>query len=146
MLGTRTLLGLAIDDSGVVAAEVSVRSGRPQIKHTALMRFDEKLNSDNAKDLGQRLRHFLRENHLSSKRAVVGIPTRWIVTKEIVAPPAAPDALAGILSIQAERAFSLNTDELIFDYCGKTSTTERSAVLLVAAQRQVVHQIKELID
>ncbi|MHC4167193.1 MAG: hypothetical protein ACYSWQ_09580 [Planctomycetota bacterium] len=89
MLGTQTLLGLAIDDSGVVAAEVSVRSGQPEIKRTGLMPFDEKLNSDNAKDLGQRLRNFLRENHFSSKRAVVGIPTRWIVTKEIAAPPGA---------------------------------------------------------
>jgi hypothetical protein len=146
MLGTQTLLGLAIDDSGVVAAEVSVRSGQPEIKRTGLMPFDEKLNSDNAKDLGQRLRNFLRENHFSSKRAVVGIPTRWIVTKEIAAPPATPDALAGMLSIQAERAFSLNASELIFDYCGKTSTSEKSEVLLVAAQRQVVSQIKELMD
>jgi len=146
MLGTQTLLGLAFDDSGVVAAEVGVRSGRPEIKRTGRMAFDEKLSSDNAKDLGQRLRHFLRQNHLSSKRAVVGIPTRWIVTKEIVAPPATPDALAGMLGIQAERAFSLNASELIFDYCGKTSTSEKSEVLLVAAQRQVVGQIKELTD
>jgi len=146
MLGTQTLLGLAIDDSGVVAAEVTVRSGRPEIKHTALMAFDEKLDSDNAKNLGQRLRQFLRENHLSSKRAVVGIPTKWIVTKEIVAPPATPDALAGMLSIQAERAFSLNANELIFDYCGGTSTSEKSDVLLVATQRQVVNQVKELTD
>jgi hypothetical protein len=146
MLGTQTLLGLAIDDSGVAAAELVVRSGRPQIKHTALMPFDEKLSSDNAKDFGQRLRHFLRENHMSSKRAVVGIATKWIVTKEIVAPPATPDALAAMLGIQAERAFSLNASELVFDYCGKTSSSEKSEVLLVAAQRQVVSQIKELTD
>ena len=43
MLGTQTLLGLAIDDSGVAAAEVGIRSGRPEIKRTALMPFDEKL-------------------------------------------------------------------------------------------------------
>jgi len=146
MLGTQTLLGLAIDDSGVVAAEVSVRAGRPEIRRTASMAFDEKLSSHNAKDLGQRLRNFLRENHLSSKRAIVGIPTKWIVTKEIVAPPATPDALAGMLSIQAERAFSLNASELIFDYCGRTSTSEKSTVLLVATQRQVVNQLKELTD
>jgi len=146
MLGTQTLLGLAIDDSGVVAAEVSVRSGRPEIKRTGHMPFDERLSSDNARDLGRRLRHFLRENHLSSKRAVVGIATKWIVTKEIVAPPATPDALAGMLGIQAERAFSLNASELIFDYCGKTSTSEKSEVLLVAAQRQVVSRVKELTD
>ena len=146
MLGTQTLLGLAIDDSGVAAVEVGIRSGRPEIKRTALMPFDEKLSSDNAKDIGQRLRHVLRENHLSAKRAVVGIPTKWIVTKQIVAPAATPDALAGILGIQAERAFSLNASELIFDYCGKTSSSEKSEVLLVAAQRQVVGRIKELTD
>ena len=146
MLGTQTILGLAIDDSGVVAAEVSVRSGQPEIKRTGLMAFDEKLSSDNAKDIGHKLRQFLRENHLSSKRAVVGIPTKWIVTKEIVAPPAPPDALAGMLSIQAERAFSLNASELVFDYCGCTSTSEKSEVLLVATQRQVVNQVKELMD
>ncbi len=146
MLGTQTLLGVAVDDSGVVAAEVSLRSGRPEVKRAGLMTFDEKLTSDNARVLGQKLRQFLRDNRLSSKRAVVGIPTKWIVTKEISAPPAAPDALAGILGIQAERAFSLNASELVFDYCGKTSSLDKSEVLLVAAQRQVVGKVKELTE
>ena len=146
MLGTQTLLGLAIDDFGVVAAEVCVRPNRPEIRRAGLFAFDEKLNADNVKELGEKLRQFLRTNHFSSKRAVVGIPTKWIVTKEIVAPPATPDALAGMLSIQAERAFSLNASELIFDYCGRTSTSEKSQVLLMAARRQIVNQIKELAD
>ena len=146
MLGTQTLLGLAIDDFGVVAAEVCVRPGRPEIRRAGLFAFDEKLNANNVKELGEKLRQFLRTNHFSSKRAVVGIPTKWIVTKEIVAPPATPDALAGMLSIQAERAFSLNASELIFDYCGRTSTSEKSQVLLMAARRQIVNQIKELAD
>ena len=60
--------------------------------------------------------------------------------------PASPEALAGMLSIQAERAFSMNADELIFDYCGRTSTTEKSPILLLAARRQIVHQIKEMMD
>jgi hypothetical protein len=146
MLGTQTLLGLAIDDSGVAAAEVSLRAGRPEVKRTGLMTFGEKLTSENARVLGQRLRQFLRDNRFSSKRVVVGIPTKWIVTKEITAPPASPDALAGMLGIQAERAFSINASELVFDYCGRTSTSEKSDVLLVAAQRQVVGKVKELTD
>ena len=146
MLGAQTLLGLAIDDFGVVAAEVSLRSGRPEVKRAGSIPFGEKLTSDNARLLGQRVRQFLRESHMSSKRAVVGIPTKWIVTKEITAPAAAPDALAAMLGIQAERAFSLNSSELIFDYCGKTSGSERSEVLLVAAQRQVVGKVKQLTD
>jgi len=146
MLGTKTLLGLAIDDFGVVAAEVCIRPGRPEIRRAGFFGFDEKLNANNVKELGRKLRQFLRTNHFSSKRAVVGIPTKWIVTKEIVAPPATSDALMGMLSIQAERAFSLNASELIFDYCGRTSTSEKSQVLLIAARRQIVNQIKELAD
>lgn len=137
-------MGLAIDDSGVFAAEVSIRAHRPEVQHTGFMQFDEKLSSDNAKDLGRRLRQFLHENRLSSKKAVVGIPTKWIATKEIVAPPVTADSLPAMLGIQAERAFSLNADELIFDYCGKTSTSEKSDILLVATKRQVISQIKGL--
>jgi len=146
MLGTQTLLGLAIDEFGVVAAEVCVRRGRPHIRRAGRFAFEQKLNPNNVKELGQKFRQFLRANHFSSKRAIVGLPTKWIVTKEIAAPPAGPDALVGMLSIQAERAFSLNASELIFDYCGRTSMSEKSHVLLIAARRQIVNQIKELVD
>ena len=57
-----------------------------------------------------------------------------------------PEALAGMLSIQAERAFSLNADEMVFDYCGKASTSQKSQVLLLAAPRQIVNQIKAITD
>jgi hypothetical protein len=36
--------------------------------------------------------------------------------------------------------------ELVFDYCGKTSASEKSQVLLLAAPRQVVSQIKAITD
>lgn len=146
MLGTQTLLGLAIDDFGVVATEVCVRQGRPEIRRTGFLPFDEKLQPDNVEQLGHKLRQFLRVNNFTSRRAVIGIPTKWIVTKEIAAPPAAPDAIAGMLGIQAERAFSLNAGELIFDYCGPTSTSKKSEVMLIATRRQVVDQVRELAD
>jgi len=144
MLGTQTILGLAIDEFGIIVAEVRIRPGLPEVRRVGQWSFEEKLNSDNAKDLGQKLRQFLRTNHFSSKQAVIGIPAKWIVAKGIIAPPASPDVLAGILNIQAERAFSLNASELIFDYCGRTSATEKSEVLLLAARRQIIDQIREL--
>ncbi|MBN2314615.1 MAG: pilus assembly protein PilM [Sedimentisphaerales bacterium] len=144
MLGTRTLLGLSIDEFGIVVAEVSPRSGRPEVHRAGHWRFEEKLNLDNAKALGQQLKQFLRANHFSSKQAVIGIPTKWVIAKEITIPPAGADALAGVLNIQAERAFSLNASELVFDYCGRTSASERSDVLLLAARREIVNQVKEL--
>ncbi len=146
MLGTRTTLGLAIDESGVFVAEVDARAGRSEVRHAGHLAFDETLGSDNAVELGQHLKQFLRENHFSSKRAVVGIPTKWIAAKEVTTPPASADALAGMLSIQAERAFSLNASELIFDYCGQSSSSESSTVMLLAARHQIIDQIKALTE
>ena len=144
MLGTRTLLGLAVDEFGMMAAEVAVRTGRPQVRRVGQWAFPEPLGPDSAGQLGQQLKQFLRANHFSSKSAVIGMPTKWIVAKEIVAPPATADALAGVLGIQAERAFSLNASELVFDYCGRPSASESSKIMLFAARRQIVDQIKEM--
>ena len=146
MVGTRHMLGLAIDDVGVVATELSLQSGRAEVRRTGELLWEQELTADSAKLLGQRLRHFLREQGFSSKRAVVGLSAKWVLTKEVDAPPASPDVLAGMLSIQAERAFSMNADELIFDYCGRTSTTEKKPVLLLAARRKIVDLIKELTE
>jgi len=123
---------------------VRVRPGRPQLQRAAQWSFPEKLEPNNAGAMGQQLRQFLRTNNLSAKRAVIGIPAKWVIAREITAPPASPDALAGMLSIQAERAFSLNAGELIFDYCGQTRVSQKSEVLLVAARREIINQVKEL--
>ncbi|HPC93914.1 MAG TPA: hypothetical protein PLU87_03165 [Sedimentisphaerales bacterium] len=144
MLGTRTILGLAVDEFGVVVAEVGVRAGRPEVRRVGQHLFEEKLGPDNGRTLGPALRHFLRTNHFAPKDAVVGIPTKWVVAREITAPPANADAIAGMLGIQAERTFSLNSGELIFDFCGRTSTTASSRVMLLAARRQMVDQVREL--
>ncbi len=146
MVGTRHMLGLAIDDAGVVATELRIQSGRTEVQRTGELLWGQELTADSVQPLGQRLRQFLREQGFSSKRAVVGLAARWVLTKEVDAPPASPEALAGMLSIQAERAFSLDADELIFDYCGRTSATEKSPILLLAARRQIVHQIKGLTE
>jgi hypothetical protein len=144
MVGTRHILGLAIDDAGVVATELRIQAGRPEIRRTGEFLWEQELTAENAKSLGQRLHHFLREQGFSAKRAVVGLAAKWVLTKEVEAPPANPEVLAGMLSIQAERAFSLDADELIFDYCGKTSMSEKSQILLLAVRRQMVSQIKEM--
>jgi len=144
MVGTRHILGLAIDDCGVVATELCLRAGRAEVRGAGELAWGKELTAENARDLGQALRLFLRERGFTAKRAVVGLAAKWVLAKEVEAPPASPEALAGILSIQAERVFSMNPGDLVFDYCGRTSTTEKSQVLLLAARRQIVDQIQEL--
>lgn len=138
------ILGLALDETGVVATELSVQSGRTEVRRTGELLWGEEIKEDNATILGQRLRHFLREQGFSARRAVVGLAAKWVLTKEIDAPAAAPDVLAGMLSIQAERAFSLSAEELIFDYCGRNNPSEKTPILLLAARRQIVQRIQEL--
>ncbi len=146
MAGTRHILGLAIDDTGVVATELSIQSGRTQVRRTGELAWEQELTADSAKPLGQRLRHFLREQGFTAKRAVVGLAAKWVLTKEIDAPAANAEVLAGMLSIQAERAFSMNADELIFDYCGRASSTDKNPILLLAARRQIVRWIQDLTE
>ena len=145
MLGTRTVLGLAIDEFGIIIAEVGARVGRTEVRRVGHWDFEKTLSADNAEELGRQFKQFLRDNHFAAKQAIIGIPTKWIVAKEIVAPPAGTDALAGLLAIQAERAFSLNASELVFDYCGAPSDSEHSKIMLLAARRQTVEQIKDLV-
>ncbi len=146
MVGTRHILGLAIDDTGVVATELRIQSGRAEVRRTGELLWGQELTADSVRPLGQRLHQFLREQGFTAKRAVVGLAAKWVLTKEVDAPGASPEVLAGMLSIQAERAFSMDADELVFDYCGRTSATEKSPILLLAARRQIVHQIKDLTE
>ena len=144
MLGTWTLLGLAIDEQGVMVAEIGGRAGRPEVRRVGHWVFPMPFDADKAPELGQQFKQYLRANHFSSKQAVVGMPTKWIVAREITAPPANTEALAGMLAIQAERAFSLNASELIFDYCGQPSSSESRKIMLLAARRQMIERIKEM--
>ena len=146
MIGTRHIVGLAVDDGGVVATELCIRSGRAEIRATGEFSWEKDFTVENAKELGEQLRRFLREGGFSSNRVAVGLAAKWVLAKEIETPPAVPEALAGMLNIQAERAFSLNAGQLVFDYCGKTSTLEKSQVLLLAAPRQIINHIQAITD
>lgn len=146
MVGTRHIVGLAIDDSGVVATELRIRSGRAEVRASGQFSWDKGFTAANTEALGEQLRRFLREGGFSTSRAAIGLAAKWVLAREVEVPPIAPEALGGVLRIQAERAFSLNAGELVFDYCGKTSTSQKSQVLVLAAPRQVVSHVKGIAD
>ncbi len=145
-VGTQHILGLAIDDCGVVATELRMEAGRTEVRAVGEFSWEKEFTAENTKELGGQLRHFLREGGFSANHVAIGLAAKWVLAKEIETPRAAPEALAGMLSIQAERAFSMNAGELIFDYCGRTGTSDKSQVLLLAAPRQVVNQVKAITD
>jgi len=90
MIGTRHILGLAIDDCGVVATELCIRSGRAEIRATGEFSWEKEFTAENTKELGGQLRRFLRAGGFSSSRVAVGLAAKWVLAKEIEMPPAAP--------------------------------------------------------
>ena len=146
MLGKKTILGLTIDEAGILVAELRAGGGEAEPLRTAEFPLEEPLSADNAVEVGRRLRSFLKENGFASRRAAVGLPAKWTVARELVVPPATADSLAGILQIQAERAFSFHAGELVYDYCGQADPSDRRRVLLVATRRRIVDQVEAMLS
>ena len=141
---TKNTLVLLFRESSVTVALSSMRRGRHRIKRTGTWPLSDP-GLAQADGLGKDLHSLLREHHLWAKSAVVGVPAKWVVGKSITIPPTTSDNLKSLLEIQAEQAFSLNYQDLVFDYSGKISSTHTNTVLLVAMQRQRLERIKTLV-
>ena len=129
MIVSRTMLGLAVSEGAIEVAEVGLVSDRP-----AVLRGGRFVASGEAGP--DALRHFLKRNHFSTSRCVIGLEAGWVVAKEKLLPPASAAAIAGALSIAAERDFGSSAGEFVFDCTAPSESPAGTATLLVAASRQ----------
>lgn len=141
MLTTRKILGLAVSERCVLAAEVRVRRGRRELKRAAQLDFPEGISLDEPVPLGRALGQFLRQNHFSARRAVVGIPAKWLIIKQMKVPPVNAESTARILRIQAERDFSSDLKDLALDYASRHGADQGQSVLVVATRRRTLDQV-----
>ena len=127
MMTSRKMLGLAVTERSITAVEVACVRGGRKVLHAAEFPLPPSTGGrtgpqdDAARSppvLGKALRQFLRRNHFSASRCVIGIEARWLVAREKSLPPTPPDLLAGALSIATEREFASDAKDLIFDYSG----------------------------
>ena len=157
-------IGLALRDAAIDSLKRN-RSGparcRDRFTKKVLHAAEFPLPQDDGRtaDLGKALRQFLRRNHFSASRCVIGIEARWLVAREKSLPPTPPDLLAGALSIATEREFASDAKDLVFDYSGPpwrgdapptggqavaspvASAPGAQSFLLVAASRQNVDHL-----
>ncbi len=143
MLINHKILGLDIEEHSILAAELRIDGRHREVRRAAEFVFRENVSFDKPAELGERLQQFLKSNHFSAKNAVVGIPVKWLIMRQESVPPTNADSLASILRIKAEREFSLDYSDLVFDYIGRVSATEKSSLLLVATLRQKIEQLVE---
>lgn len=132
VLKPKKFIGLAIEDNAILAADVRRDKGRFQVSHVKTFVFPEGLSFKNPEGLGKALGQFLQENGFSAKKALIGIPAKWLMIREKVVPAATEESIAGILKIYAEREFSLSPEELALDYAGIAGDEGSSRIFLSA--------------
>jgi len=134
----RTRLGLALGDRSILAAEVRLANGAPVVVAAAEFAFPQGVSMADPVALGVALGQFLRSSGFRARRAVIGLPAKWLVARGQQVPPAKGQALAGILKIRAEREFAMDVRDLTLDYVGRPDAGGH--VLLVAAPRTKLEQ------
>jgi hypothetical protein len=140
------VLGLAIGEKSIIAAEVSGGSARPDAKRLAEFSFPPGISLQDPVALGTALAEFLRENEFSAKSAVIGLPAKWLLVKTKEVPPADKRVAADMLRLQAEGEFSSELKELVFDYAGEPSTAGARSVLLVATPQKYLDLANQLCE
>jgi hypothetical protein len=145
MAKSRTILGIAFADDGLCIAEVRTGSAAPRLQQSGVFAWPSDPPLDRASDTGAALRDFLKQHRMGARTAVVGLPAKWLITKELSLPPTNTESLQGILKLQAERAFALDPQELALDFVGPVQQGETSGVLLVGTQRRRLEQILTLL-
>lgn len=140
-LRRRKVLGLAMEERTVLAAEVRMSGHRAALGCTAEFPFPDGLSLDDPQRLGRALAEFLRRQGFSARSAVIGVPARWLLSKEKDFPPAGSSALAGMVHLEAERSFATDLDQLMIDYANGSPPGREARVLLVAIARQKADQL-----
>ena len=140
------VLGLAIGDRSILVAEVSASGGDPEVKHAAEFPLPEGVSLDQPDVLGKALGQFLKQQRMHVGQAVVGLPAKWVLVKAKEVPPADPEAAAGLLRLQAEREFSPELKDLVYDFAGQPSASETRSVLLMATPRKYLTHIETMAE
>ena len=138
---TRKILGIAVEENSMCIAEVQASSRRPAVRRAARFAYPDGASLREPAALGQALRVFLRQQHFSARRVVVGLPARWLVTREERVPRADSRALAGMLRVKAGQAFSTPADDLALDYALGGASEQGMSALLVASPTAKVDQV-----
>lgn len=143
----KKVLGLALGERSLLAAEVIAAEGRPQVGRLAEMIYPEGISLAQPADLAKALTHFLKDNQFSTHAAVIGIPLKWLVVKPKQVPPADDATVAQLLRIEAESEFSAELKDLVYDFVGEPAQgSAPRTVLLAATPKKTIDSIASLCE
>jgi type IV pilus assembly protein PilM len=146
---TKTLVGLDIDATGIVAASVAV-NGRVRVERAAFAPLDSGIIRDgevaDVDGLAEALKALYRENKGLDKRVRVGLANQKIVVR-VVDLPYLEDAkeLEAAVRFQAQDQLPMPLEHAVLDHQPlaviNDAAGRRQRVLLVAARREMVERV-----
>jgi len=139
------LLGIAVGDKSMLVAEVT-SSGGYAVTRLGQFHYPSGQSLAVPETLGQGLSQFLKSNGFTARKAVFGMPAKWVLTKAKEVPAADEATIASALRIQAEGDFSPELKDLVYDFAGSGNTKQSSTVLLLATPKRNIDQINTIAD
>jgi hypothetical protein len=135
MFKPRRLIGLALEEGAILVADMRWEKDRFIVSKAKCFVFPEDISLMDPEKLGMSLGTFLQENGFAAKKAIVGIPAKWLMIREKVIPVSTKETVIGILKIYAEREFTLSPEELALDYTGAINYDKPSRLYLLAMMK-----------
>jgi hypothetical protein len=143
----KKVLGIAMGERSLLAAEVVAGADRPQVARLAEMVYPDGISLFQPTELAKAVAHFLKDNHFVSRSAVIGIPLKWLVVKSKEVPPTDDATVAQLLRLEAEAEFSTELKDLVYDFAGDPVAGGASrTVLLTATPKKYIDAIESLCD
>lgn len=146
----RSILGVAIEDSSITVCELRglTNDRLEQLRNVrgAVFRLHEGLSFDQPVALGQALAEFLSEHRFTARRAAVGLPANWFMVQPNRLPPGDDEESLAGLRLTAERAFTIETSELVMDAWLDSGEGDARQAVLVAAHKDKVEAIQTMAE
>jgi type IV pilus assembly protein PilM len=146
---TKTLVGLDIDTTGIVAASVIV-NGRLRVEHAATAPLEPGIIRDgevaDVDGLAEALKALYRSNKALSKRVRVGLANQKIVVRVVDLPYLEdPKEIEAAVRFHAQDQLPMPLEHAVVDHQHLDVVTDESGrrqrVLLVAARREMVERV-----
>ena len=142
----RLMLGLALGEQGIDAAEVSGGPDGPRLLRHARFEIPAEAGWDHPEKLGAALRVFLNSQGFAARPSSRGLPGRWLLSRPHAIPPTDEATARGMLRLAIERDFPGGGQELVFDAAGQPSADAGSTILLVATPKQRVNSVTTMLE
>jgi hypothetical protein len=140
------MLGVAVGEKSMLLAEVNATGSAYSVQHVGQFTYSAGKTLAEPQALGAALAQYLRSNGFSARRAVFGIPAKWVLSKLKEVPAADEATVSSMLRLQSESDFSPELKDMVYDYTGKPNSREESNVLLLATPRRHIDQINAIAE